>query len=157
MADTFTIISNSFKDGEVMKNIYACPENRQPHFAWKNYSDNTKCFAIIMDDADAIPVVGYIFVHWNLFNIPATITSIKEGQKSVEGSSIGMNHFKRKDYSGPCPPKGAPHTYTTSIYALNRRFDNIDIETSWTRMKFESLFKPDILNAAGIIGIYSNP
>ena len=44
-----------------------------------------------------------------------------------------------------------------NIYALNRRFDNIDIETFWTRMKFESLFKPDILNAAGIIGIYSNP
>ena len=157
MTDTFTIISNSFEDGKVMKNIYACPENRQPHFAWKNYSDNTKCFAIIMDDADAIPVVGYIFVHWNLFNIPATITSIKEGQKSVEGSSIGMNHFKRKDYSGPCPPKGTPHTYITSIYALNRRFDNIDIETSWTRMKFVSLFKSDILNVAGITGIYSSP
>lgn len=155
-ADTFIIISNSFKDGEVMKNIYACPENRQPHFAWKNYPDNTKCFAIIMDDADAIPVVGYIFVHWNLFNIPATTTSIKEGQKSVEGSSIRMNHFKRKDYSGPCPPKGPPHTYTTSIYALNRRLDNIDNETPWTRMKFENLFKSDILNFAGIIGIYSS-
>ena len=157
MADTFTIISNSFKDGEVMKNIYACPENRQPHFAWKNNPDNTKCFAIIMDDADAIPVVGHIFVHWNLFNIPVTTAAIKEGQKSVEGSSIGMNHFKRKDYSGPCPPKGPSHTYNTSIYALNRRLDNIDIKTPWTRMKFKSLFKSDILNVAGITGIYSSP
>ena len=44
-----------------------------------------------------------------------------------------------------------------NIYALNRRFDNIDIETSWTRMKFESLFKPNILNVTGITGIYSIP
>ena len=157
MTSKFTITSTSFKDGEVIKNIYACPENRQPHFSWKGYPDNTKCFAIIMDDADAIPVVGYTFVHWNVFNIPSTITSINEGQKIIEGSSMGMNHFKRKDYAGPCPPKGTPHTYTTSIYALNRRLDNIDTETSWTRMKFKSLFKSDILNVAGITGIYSSP
>mgnify|MGYP000020071657 CR=1 FL=1 len=157
MTSKFTITSNSFKDGEVIKNIYACPENRQPHFAWKGHPNNTKCFAIIMDDADAIAVVGHIFVHWNVFNIPSTITSINEGQKIIEGSTIGVNHFKRKDYSGPCPPKGTPHTYNTSIYALNRSLENIDTETPWSRMKFENLFKPDILNVAGIIGIYSSP
>ena len=84
-----------------MKNIYACPENRQPHFTWKGYPDNTKCFAIIMDDADAISVVGHIFVHWNIFNIPATTTSIKEGQKSAEGNTMGMDHFKRRDILYP--------------------------------------------------------
>ena len=157
MTSKFTITSNSFKDDAVIKNIYACPENRQPHFSWKGYPDNTKYFAIIMDDADAIAVVGHIFVHWNLFNIPATTTTINEGQKIIEGSTIGMNHFKRKDYSGPCPPKGPPHTYNTSIYALNRSLENIDTEMPWTRMKFESLFKSDILNVAGIIGIYSSP
>ena len=157
MTSKFTITSNSFEDGAVIKNIYACPENRQPHFTWKGYPDNTKCFAIIMDDTDAISVVGHIFVHWNLFNIPATTTSIKEGQKSVEGSTISMNHFKRKDYSGPCPPKGTTHTYATNIYALKQRLDNIDTNTPYTRMKFESLFKSDILNVAGIIGIYSSP
>ena len=157
MTDTFTIISNSFKDGAVIKNIYACPENRQPHFAWKGYPETTKCFVIIMDDADAIPVVGHVFVHWNLFNIPTTTTSIKEGQKSVENSTFGVSRFKKKYYSGPCPPKGSPHSYNTSIYALNRRLDNIDIETPWTQTKFESLFKSDILNVARITGIYSSP
>ena len=157
MTSKFTITSNSFKDGEVIKNIYACPENRQPHFSWKGYPDNTKCFAIIMDDTDAIPVVGHIFVHWNVFNIPSTITSINEGQKIIESSAIGMNHFKRKDYAGPCPPKGTTHTYATNIYALKQRLDNIDTNTPYTRMKFESLFKLDILNVAGIIGIYSSP
>ena len=72
------------------------------------------------------------------------------------GSSIGMNHFNRKDYSGPCSLKGPPHTYNTSIYALSLRLDSIDSETPWTRNKFESLFKSDILNFAGITGIYSN-
>ena len=78
MTNTFFITSNSFKDGEIIKNIYACP------------------------------------------------------------------------------PKGSPHTYTTSIYALSRRLDNMDNETPWTRMKFENLFNSDILNAAGITGIYSS-
>ena len=157
MISKFTITSNSFKDGEVIKNIYACPENRQPHFSWKGYPDNTKCFAIIMDDTDAIPVVGHIFVHWNVFNIPSTITSINEGQKIIESSTIGINHFKRKDYAGPCPPKGTPHTYATSIYALKQRLDNIDIKTPYTRMKFESQYKSDIIDLAGIAGIYSSP
>ena len=156
MTSKFTIASNSFKDGAVIKNIYACPENRQPHFSWKDYPDNTKCFAIIMDDADAIPVVGYTFVHWNVFNIPSTITSINEGQKIIEGSTMGMNHFKRKDYSGPCPPKGNPHTYATSIYALKQRLDNIDTKTPYTRMKFESQYKSDLIEVAGIICIYSS-
>tara|TARA_B100001964_G_C13962611_1_gene478367 strand:- start:77 stop:292 length:216 start_codon:yes stop_codon:yes gene_type:complete len=44
-----------------------------------------------------------------------------------------------------------------NIYALNRSLENIDAETPWTRIKFESLFKSDILNVAGITGIYSNP
>ena len=69
---------------------------------------------------------------------------------------MGMNHFKKKDYSGPCPPKGTPHTYATNIYALKQRLDNIDTNTPYTRMKFESLFKSDILNVAGITGIYSS-
>ena len=156
MTSKFTITSNSFKDGAVIINIYACPENRQPHFSWKDYPDNTKCFAIIMDDADAIPVVGYTFVHWNVFNIPSTITSINEGQKIIEGGTMGMNHFKRKDYSGPCPPKGTPHTYATSIYALKQRLDNIDTKTPYTRMKFESQYKSDLIVVAGIICIYSS-
>ena len=109
-----------------------------------------------MDDADAIPVVGHIFVHWNVFNIPSTITSINEGQKIIEGSTMGMNHFKRKDYSGPCPPKGNPHTYATSIYALKQRLDNIDTKTPYTRMKFESQYKSDLIEVAGIICIYSS-
>ena len=156
MTSKFTITSNSFKDGAVIINIYACPENRQPHFSWKDYPDNTKCFAIIMDDADAIPVVGYTFVHWNVFNIPSTITSINEGQKIIEGSTMGTNHFKRKDYSGPCPPKGTPHTYATNIYALKQRLDNIDHNTPYTLLKFESLFKSDILNVVRITGISSS-
>ena len=157
MTNTFFITSNSFNDREIIKNIYACPENRQPYFAWKGYPEITKCFVIIMDDVDVIQVVGHVFVHWNFFNIPTTITSIKEEQKSVEHSTSGMNHFKKKDYSGPCQSKEPPHTYNISIYALNRRLDNIDTETPWTRMKFESLFKPDILNVTGITGIYSSP
>ena len=156
MTNKFTITSNSFKDGEVIKNIYACPENRQPHFSWKGYPENTKYFAIIMDDADAISVVGHIFVHWNVFNIPSTITSINEGQKIIEGSTMGMNHFKRKDYSGPCPPKGNPHTYATSIYALQQRLDNIDIETPCTQMKFESQYKSELIDISGMVGIYSS-
>ena len=156
MINAFTITSNSFKNGAVIKKIYACPENRQPHFAWKGYPETTKCFVIIMDDADSIPVVGHVFVHCNLFNIPATTTSIKEGQKSAEGSTMGMNHFKRRDYSGPCPPKGTPHTYATSVYALKQRLDNIDTETPYTRMKFESQYKSDLIDVAGIVGIYSS-
>jgi len=31
------------------------------------------------------------------------------------------------------------------------------IYSNWTRMKFKSLFKSDILNVAGITGIYSSP
>ena len=117
MADSFIVTSNSFNEGDMMKNLYACPENRQFHLLWNGFPDNTKSFAIIMDDPDAVPVAGFTWVHWNVFGISSSITSIEESQHNISSSTTGMNHFNEKNYLGPCPPPGQVHTYVTCVYA----------------------------------------
>ena len=38
-------------------------DNIIPHFAWGNAPKETKSFALIFDDPDAIPIVGYPYIH----------------------------------------------------------------------------------------------
>ena len=54
--------------------------------------EGTKSLSIIMDDPDAVPVGGKIFVHWNVFNIPVngTTYSLDLGAKPI--GTIGKGH-----------------------------------------------------------------
>ena len=76
----------------------------------------TKTFAIIMDDPDA-PMGNW--VHWVMYNIPATLQALKEGAAAVDlKATDGTNSWGEKGYNGPCPP-GGTHRYIFTIYALD--------------------------------------
>ena len=38
-------------------------DNISPHFSWDNAPKETKSFAMVFDDPDAIPIVGYEYIH----------------------------------------------------------------------------------------------
>ncbi len=54
--------------------------------------------------------------HWVVFNIPATVRMVDEGQK-IKGT-YGINTNGKTDYAGPCPPD-KEHNYTFYLYALD--------------------------------------
>jgi Raf kinase inhibitor-like YbhB/YbcL family protein len=66
-----------------------------------------------MDDPDA---PNGTFTHWLLYDIPATMTELREGG----GGKALRNGFGRVGYGGPCPPPGhGPHRYVFTLYAVD--------------------------------------
>ncbi|QJR80161.1 YbhB/YbcL family Raf kinase inhibitor-like protein [Alteromonas pelagimontana] len=121
--------------------------NRSPQLSWSDAPEETKSFAIIMDDPD---VPNRVFVHWVVFNIPADQRQIDETLQVT--FSQGVNSFGHVGYSGPCPPENAgPHRYFFTVYALDTL---IDAESGIDANTLENAMEGHILAQASVIGLY---
>jgi Raf kinase inhibitor-like YbhB/YbcL family protein len=121
----FSMKSIAFKEGDSIPAKYTCLNSAQvfPPLQWEGAGPEVKSFALIMDDPDAVPVVGYIWNHWVLYDIPANAPGIAEGINKKgnlpSGTLIGLNSFNDTSYGGPCPPTGQLHHYKFRLFALN--------------------------------------
>src|SRR6266498_5881692 len=109
------ITSNAFANGQSIPVKYSCKGNNiSPDLAWNEPPAGTQSFALIVDDPDA-PMGTW--VHWVLFNIPASTRSLSE---NIDTStiSVGKNSSGNLRYDGPCPPSGT-HRYFFKLYALD--------------------------------------
>jgi Raf kinase inhibitor-like YbhB/YbcL family protein len=91
-----------------------------PPLSWTNVPAEARSFAVFCHDPDA-PLVSaggtYGFVHWVLYNIPATVTQLPEG---IADYTAGRNDFGKSGYGGPMPPGShGTHQYYFWILALN--------------------------------------
>lgn len=116
------ITSDAFKNGERIPKKYTCEgDDMSPPLSWIGAPADTKSFALISDDPDA-PVGTW--VHWVLYDLPPSVTSLAEGvptdEKLADGSKQGITDFRRPGYGGPCPPPGKPHRYYFKLYALDQ-------------------------------------
>lgn len=126
-------------------------EDVSPALAWTGAPDGTKSFAVICHDPDA-PLVTpgtYGFVHWVLYNLPASTTELAEG--TGEGTA-GGNDFGGTGYGGPMPPEGhGVHHYFFWILALDRQ---LDLEPGLTMWQFLQRAEPHIIGMNRLVGIY---
>jgi len=119
-----TFRSTAFKEGEFIPKKYTCDgENVSPPLEWNGIPAATKSIALICDDPDA-PMGTW--VHWVVFNIPASANKLNEKISShkvlEDGTAQGNNDFRKIGYGGPCPPGGI-HRYFFKIYALDKRVE----------------------------------
>ena len=80
------LLSNTFAAGSAIpKRCSAEADDLSPHMKWTNAPERTKSFALICHDPDApLAMPGaYGFVHWVLYNLPASITELAEGDKKT--------------------------------------------------------------------------
>jgi Raf kinase inhibitor-like YbhB/YbcL family protein len=115
------LMSSPIAPGAPIANDYACTgADRSPTLSWSNAPQNTKTFALVVEDPDA---PGGTFIHWVAYNIPAQVTSLPEGvPRSTEipgGGTNGINGFDHVGYNGPCPPPGKLHHYHFRVFALD--------------------------------------
>jgi Raf kinase inhibitor-like YbhB/YbcL family protein len=166
------VSSDSFRDGERIPercafgkhnpqtHVELC-ENRNPHLAWSDAPAGTRSFVLVCHDRDVpskpddvnqegrtvpadLPRVD--FYHWVLVDIPASKTSVAEGELSSGitprgksgpeapgGMRQGVNDYTGwfandpdmkgtyYGYDGPCPPwnDSIVHHYTFTLYALD--------------------------------------
>lgn len=124
-AMTFTLSSKAFSNGSPIPSIYSrCDgEDISPPLEWVGAPEGTNSFALIVDDPDAPNPAQpkMTWVHWVLYNIPPTTTSLAEGvsvSSLPKGTLEAINDWKKPGYGGPSPPIGT-HRYFFKLYALD--------------------------------------
>lgn len=115
-----SLTSTAFTQGQGIPAVHSCDgKGVSPPLAWSAAPAGTNSFALIMDDPDA-PMGTY--VHWVIYNIPASVKALPEGMPSQamlpDGTVQGPNTSGRTSYAGPCPPSGT-HRYFFKLYALD--------------------------------------
>ncbi len=144
------VTSSSFTDGGTIGSQYTCHgADISPALAWTPV-DGAECYAVIMDDADSMPVD---FVHWNLWEISPLTQTIPEF--STDGTP-GVNDFGNVGYGGPCPPPDGPHTYTISVFGLTGSACDPANQT-WSRAAYRPQFATQIVDEGQISFTYSAP
>lgn len=118
------IRSSAFQEGALIPGKYTCDGvDVSPPLEWSQVPEGTETFALISDDPDA-PVGTW--VHWVIYNIPGDLRVLAEGIPAREvlanGTTQGINDFRRIGYGGPCPPRGT-HRYYFKIYALDAKLN----------------------------------
>ena len=163
-ADPFTLTSPTFKDGQMMPSIYAAPntperfcggKNVSPSLEWSNAPKGTKSYAILMWDQEGHK--GFGVSHWVAYDIPANMTSLKEGEASEPSDKFvsGAANRGTLKYRGPCPKKGElPHHYQTTIMALDIAPGKL--KPGLTREAFFKATKGHSLAAVSIVGLWGN-
>ena len=93
-------------------------------------------------------------MHWVVFDLPASRTSLPENVPPQEtiagGGKQGMNDFKRIGYGGPCPP-GGTHRYFFKIYVLDAE---LNLESGTTKDQLLQAMKDHILAQGELMGRY---
>jgi Raf kinase inhibitor-like YbhB/YbcL family protein len=150
------LTSPSFENQKSIAKKFTCDgENISPTLEWSGVPEGTKSFALIVDDPDAPDPANprTTWVHWVLYNIPASVSSLPEGIKDKDlpqGTLQGLNDWKKTGYGGPCPPIGE-HRYFHKLYALDTVLPNL---TRPTKAKLEKAMEGHILAKAELIGLY---
>jgi Raf kinase inhibitor-like YbhB/YbcL family protein len=203
------LTSSSLDDGQIIPGTYALciPDpahhvclgrNLNPQLGWNDVPAGTQSFALICHDPD-VPSQGddvnqegrsvpatlprVDFFHWVLFNLPATLREIKEGEFSSEvtprgkagpaaahGARQGINDFTgwfagdndmRGDYygyDGPCPPWNDEivHHYVFTVFALDVAALPLDGKATGSQLR--AAMAGHILDQASLTGRYTvNP
>jgi len=153
-AVTLQISSPAFKNGEAIPSDFSCDgRDVSPALAWTEAPAGTQSFAIIMDDPDA--PVG-IWVHWVIFNIPASTRDLKEGTPTdpqlSDGSIQGQASSGSSGYHGPCPPSGT-HRYFFKLYALDSM---LSLTASADKKDLLAAMEGHILASAELMGTFKH-
>lgn len=121
---TLTLKSPDFQQMGEIPELFTCDgANVSPALNWSGISPNAKSLVLIVDDPDAPDPAApkMTWVHWLLYNIPATATQLPKAVSTAalpKGTLQGKNDWKHIGYGGSCPPIGR-HRYFYKLYALD--------------------------------------
>ena len=151
-----TLTSPAFAPGESIPKLYTCEgSDISPPLQWSGVPSGAKSLALIVDDPDAPDPKApkRVWVHWVLYNIPASAAGISENEAAngvPAGTRQALNDWKRTGYGGPCPPIGR-HRYFHKLYALDIALPDLG---NPTKAQLLEAMKGHIVAEAELIGTY---
>ena len=119
--------SPALRTGEPIPRDYT-PDGRNlsPPILWSDLPPGTREIAVICQDHGAGNPPPW--VHWIVYNIPATTPGLPVGipidplepmPVEIAGAVQGNNSWGLPMYRGPAPPPGSVHHYHFAVYALD--------------------------------------
>jgi len=148
------VTSTAFKDGDRIPVKYTGDgDDISPPLNWSHGTGNISEFAIICDDPDA---PSGVFTHWVIYGIPGGYTGLPDGVPQVaeldDRSMQGKNSFGNIGYNGPAPPKGKPHHYNFTVYALDAK---MDLPSGITKSQLLAAMKGHVIAQGTLTGLYA--
>jgi Raf kinase inhibitor-like YbhB/YbcL family protein len=147
------VTSPAFKDNEWIPVKYTADgDNMSPPLHWSGMPQGVREYAIIADDPDA---PHGTFTHWVIYGIPGSYDYLDDGIMQVSeldnGAMQGKNSMRTIGYTGPAPPKGKPHHYIFTVYALDAK---LDLPAGITRDELRKAIQGHIMCEGKITGLY---
>lgn len=153
---TMMIQSSAFHhNGEIPVRHTCDGKDISPALSWTGVPAGAKSLALIVDDPDAPDPAApkRIWVHWVLYNMPASASGLPEGVAAGDlpaGTLQGTNDWQRPGYGGPCPPIGS-HRYFHKLFALDAVLPDLKHPT---KAALEKAMRGHVIAQASLIGVY---
>jgi Raf kinase inhibitor-like YbhB/YbcL family protein len=149
VTSSIDVTSPAFGHNSAIPARYTCSgADVSPPINWAGVPSGAQTLALTVIDPDA---PGKPFVHWVIFNLPASSTGLPEGTAPPEGGMQGRNDFGSNGYRGPCPPPGAPHHYHFKVYALDTK---LSLRSGTSESDFGNAIKGHVLATGELIGTF---
>jgi len=161
-AAPLTVTSPTITAGQpIPKQHTADGENLSPALSWTGAPATTQSFAVVCEDPDVLlpPSNPQPFVHWVIYNIPATAQGLPGSlpidpaaamPPAIAGATQGPSGFRRPIYRGPAPPPGKPHHYHFIVYAL----DVAGLPSGLTRAQLTDAMAGHIVGQGQLVATY---
>ena len=168
-APAMRLTTTAFSDGGIIpiKFTQAAPGaapggGTSPELSWTNVPAGTQSFVLHMHDVDVSRNKSTDDnLHWLVWNLPATLTSLPEGIPAgaqLADGSYQMNVFT-PSYRGPGAAASGPlHHYVFELYALDIKLDvQPSKEGSETRLNVLKAVEGHVLGKAAYVGLFKRP
>ena len=161
--ETISVTSSAFDHhGMVPESNSAYGENVSIDLTWSDLPEGTQQLALICDDPKVVEIgmMEQPFVHWVMYNIPASASGLPAGLPSdatlemegLEGAVNGLNGLGRPGYFGPRPPaNGQLHAYHFRVYALD---DALNLEPGLGKAELLDAMNGHVLATGMLMGHY---
>lgn len=150
------VTSGAFTSGGALNDRYTQNgDNVSPSLSWAKGPTGTQSYVILAEDAGVNrhdPVV-----HWVVYNIPSTVTTLDQNTPTEARLEIGAEQGKNvrgtAGYIGPKPPAGQTHPYHFEVFALKTKLD-LD-PASADRQAVVNAMKGAVLASGEIVANYT--
>ena len=162
-AKPMTLSTTAFADGTQIPAKYTqAGDQTSPAFIWTNTPANTVSFVLHMHDLEvARNKTTDDQLHWLVWNIPGTATSLPEGVPQGATLADGSQQISASGamYRGPGAPAAGPlHHYTFEIYALDTKLDVAATADAFeTRANVMKAMQGHIIGKAVYMGLFRRP